>query len=349
MRIYYHCSSYISHRRAGAAYMDCLRQLGHDLADSPAHCDLIILHEEPPLYPEIVSCLPDDIVRIGYAVWETPQLPREYRIGVSLMDAVWTCSDFSRQAFAPHVPTFLLPHLVERPHVSSAAIRRVAQRLGIAEGGPDGKFLLYTITDSINPRKNLPALLTAFAAAFPGAPQDIRLVIKQYRSPQDLSRLPGVIDLPDTLDDEEIGALHALCNAYVSTHHAEAWGLPISEAMSFGNPVIATGYSGNMEFMNAENSFPIAYRIVPVSPAMCRLHPSYSADMRWADIDIAALVRTLRRIRRLPWTAADRTRVTASLGAFTRKAISARLAQLLARLPTTAVHRKTVSPVGLDT
>ena len=346
MRIYYHCSSYISHRRAGSAYMDCLRQLGHDLVDSPTHCDVIILHEEPPLYPEIVSCLPGDIPRVGYAVWETPQLPKEYQIGVSLMDAVWTCSDFSRQAFAPYVPTFLLPHLIERPQVSSATIRRVAQRLGITEGGPDKKFFFYTIIDSINPRKNLPALLTAFATAFPDAPQDIRLVIKQYRSPQDLSHLPSVIDLPDTLDDEEIGALHALCNAYVSTHHAEAWGLPISEAMSFGNPVIATGYSGNMEFMNAENSFPIAYKIVPVSPVMCRFHPNYSTRMTWADIDTAALIRTLRRIRRHPWTTADRMRVTASLNAFTRKAITERLDQLLAQLQSTDIQRKTASPAA---
>ncbi|MBQ9407044.1 MAG: glycosyltransferase [Desulfovibrio sp.] len=332
MRIYYSCGTYISYQRAGSAYMACLQRLGHVLTDDPIHCDLIILHNEPTVYADMVSPVPRNIPRVGYAVWESPQLPEAYKTALSAVDVVWTCSEFSRAAFAPFKPTYVLPHVVERQRVSSAALQRMAKRLGL--GANNRPFLFYTIVDAINPRKNLADLLGAFSIAFPGRAHNVRLVVKQYRVAQDLSGLPFVIDLPETLDDEEMGALHALCNAYVSAHHAEAWGLPLSEAMSFGNPVIATGYSGNMEFMRSDNSFPLPYSIVPVSREMCQRLPLFCTDMTWADVDTSALVRALRHVRRLTWTADDRTHVSDSLQPFSPAAMESRLRQLLTMLPT---------------
>ena len=103
MRIYYHLSDYISHRRAGQAYMACLRQLGHELTDDPACCDVAVIHAEPHYYPGILRSLSlrPGTRRAGYAVWETPQLPDAFLPGLGLMNAVWTCSEFSRRAFAP--------------------------------------------------------------------------------------------------------------------------------------------------------------------------------------------------------------------------------------------------------
>ena len=49
----------------------------------------------------------------------------------------------------------------------------------------------------------------------------------------------------------------AACDAYVSLHRSEGTGLTITDAMALGKPVIATGWSGNMDFMNVANSFPV--------------------------------------------------------------------------------------------
>lgn len=343
MRIYYYVSDYISDQRTGAAYKTCLQRLGHTLVESPDNGDLAILHDVPSNYPHLVARLPSRLPRVGYAVWETPQLPTRFQEGVALVDAVWTCSAFSRAAFAPYVPTFVLPHMVERPRLSPAALEHMARRLGLTNEHRRREFLFYTIVDTVNPRKNLPTLLAAFHTAFPGDESDVRLVVKQYRLPQEFSALPRIVDLPDMLDDEEIAALHALCNVYVSAHHAEAWGLPLSEALSFGNPVIATGYSGNMEFMHADNSIPVAYTLTSVSEAMCRALPLFTPDMTWADIDVPSLVYALRRVRRQPWTGADRARVAASLHPFSPDAITSRLNALLDALPsiTERRHRST--------
>ena len=52
--------------------------------------------------------------------------------------------------------------------------------------------------------------------------------------------------------------LIARSDCYVSLHRAEGFGYTMAEAMLAGKPVIATGYSGNLEFMNDDNSFLVA-------------------------------------------------------------------------------------------
>lgn len=336
MNIHYHCSEYISHRRAGEAYMACLRDMGHILSDDPARSDLVILHEEPFRYARTLAAMPPKPGRkhAGFAVWETPQLPAAFIEGVRHVDAVWTASEFSRRAFAPHAPVFVLPHVVTRPVPSREDIAWAVARTGMrdARRGARREFYFYTIIDSVNPRKDIRTLLTAFAAAFP-EDATARLVVKQYREPLDLGDIPNVIDIPEMLNDGQLAALHAVCDACVSAHHAEAWGLPLSEAMAFGNPVIATGYSGNMEFMTPANSFPVPYTIVPVSERMCRALPHlFSPDMTWADIDAPALVRAMRRLRENPPGPEFRQRVADSMKAFAPDRIKECLKDLLRRV-----------------
>lgn len=337
MNIYYLLSDYISHRKAGEAYIACLRDLGHTLVETPETSDLVIVHDGPHRYADLLRDIPRRPGRkvVGYAVWETPQLPAQFIEGVRQVDTVLTCSDFSRRAFAPYVETLLLPHVVERPRVAGKDMAWALARLGMETARREDRdlFYFYTIMDTVNPRKNAPALFSAFAAAFPEKRDRVRLVVKQYRKSLNLDAFPFVINIPELLTDGQISALHAVCDAYVGTHHAEAWGLPLSEALSFGNPVVATGYSGNMEFMTERNSFPVPYTVVPVSGRMCQALPElFTAEMTWADIDMIALMRTLRHVRARPVSPEFRDNAAASMNAFFPAAICERLRDLLAVL-----------------
>src|SRR5262249_23746268 len=49
-------------------------------------------------------------------------------------------------------------------------------------------------------------------------------------------------------------------DCYVSLHRSEGVGLTLAEAMLLGKPVIATAYSGNLDFMNRGNSLLVDYR-----------------------------------------------------------------------------------------
>jgi glycosyltransferase involved in cell wall biosynthesis len=183
----------------------------------------------------------------------------------------------------------VVPHVVRRHRPQAADLAFAAALLGEDEGA----FRFFSIVDSANPRKNLWGLLDAFASLRSRTRRKAALVLKQYRAAADCSGLPGVISIEADLTPGQMAALHTLCHAYVSAHHAEGWGLGLSEAMAYGKPVIATAWSGNMDFMDASNSLPVPYRLVPVSGLMCERIPLFRPDMRWAEIDGEALVRAM--------------------------------------------------------
>ena len=90
-----------------------------------------------------------------------------------------------------------------------------------------------------------------------------------------LQRLSGVVSVEGDLEEGRLAALHRGALAYVAPHRGEAWGLGLSEAMSHGVPVLATGWSGNMEFMDATNSIPLRYDLEPVGDRMAGLLPHF--------------------------------------------------------------------------
>ena len=281
-RVHYHLSDYISHRIAGQANIDALLRSGVAMADDPDDADVIILHDDPLYYPQWVDRYRGRKRIIAYCVWETDILPAPFLRNLRGVDRVWTCSPHSARAFADAGldRVDVVPHVVNLPPAASSDHAAVRERLG-DQGDP---FFFYTIVDTVNPRKNLETLLQVFARTF-HADRNVRLVVKQYRNAWDLGGLANVISITDTLTPGEMSALHHACHACVSAHHAEAWGLSLSDAMSVGNPVIATGYSGNMFYMDKENSLPVKYTLGPVSKIMCELVPLFTPDMVWADID----------------------------------------------------------------
>jgi len=69
----------------------------------------------------------------------------------------------------------------------------------------------------------------------------------------DLRELHGrVVVLEATMSEVEVHNLIRSCDAFVSLHRPEGYGLGLAEAMYLGLPVIGTGYSGNMAFMTPE-------------------------------------------------------------------------------------------------
>jgi glycosyltransferase involved in cell wall biosynthesis len=62
-------------------------------------------------------------------------------------------------------------------------------------------------------------------------------------------------------------------------HRSEGLGLTMAEAMLLGKPVIATRYSGNLDFMDDGNSLLVDYNMTPVGSECL----PYMADAVWAD------------------------------------------------------------------
>lgn len=74
--------------------------------------------------------------------------------------------------------------------------------------------------------------------------------------------LNRIIVLPPDTPADSMPALYKACDAFVLPSHGEGWGRPHFEAMAMELPTIATNWSGNLMFMNDENSFPVSYTLV---------------------------------------------------------------------------------------
>ncbi|WP_158372256.1 glycosyltransferase [Cellulosimicrobium cellulans] len=256
------------------------------------------------LTPTVAAGLPvafDRTYRIGMWYWEVEDFPASQHDGFAAVEEVWVATDFIRAAIAPHTTlpvTTVTPPLPQRPaHVT----------LGRAELGlPDGPLFLFAFDFlSTAERKNPLGLVDAFCAAF--SPEDGPvLVVKSINAdqrPADAERLrlrvaglPHVVLLEDYLDADARDALMAACDCYVSLHRSEGLGLTMAEAMAWGKPVIATRYSGNLQFMTDENSFLVDWSPVPIPEDAA----PYPAGATWAEPDPDHAARLMREVLERP-------------------------------------------------
>ncbi len=102
----------------------------------------------------------------------------------------------------------------------------------------------------------------------------------------------------------DMTGLMAAADIVISLHRSEGFGLVPAQAMALGKPVIATGWSGNLDFMNKNNSALVSYSLMPVHDP----EGAFEADdQMWADANVeeaAAWLRRLaddRRSARPPW------------------------------------------------
>jgi hypothetical protein len=256
--------------------------------------------------PAFVERLGEDYFqgpRIGIWGWETNSIPARWARAFELVSEIWVYSSFMARnigAVAP-VPTIALP-----PPVSPPAQAAESLRLGVPEG-----FLFLFAFDYMSTiqRKNPVGLIEAFKRAF--APDEgPQLLLKTINAPlrplaeeEVLWAAAGredihVIDC--SLSSAERDGLMAACDCYVSLHRSEGFGLTLAEAMAIGKPVIGTGYSGNVDFMNAHNSYLVAYELGRVGPD-CEIYP---ADGEWAQPSVEHAAALMRRVYEDPDEAA---------------------------------------------
>ena len=96
--------------------------------------------------------------------------------------------------------------------------------------------------------------------------------------------------LEEYLPIEQLGRLMQECLAYVSLHRSEGFGFTLAEAMVRGKPVIATAYSGNLDFMADDTAL-----LVPWTPRRVgKWNEPYPAGATWAEPDLEAAAAHLR-------------------------------------------------------
>lgn len=159
----------------------------------------------------------------------------------------------------------------------------------------DYVFLFFFDVRSYYTRKNPYGVIDAFRKLLSAHPYArTKLVLKVHGeeiNPDVITQLKDalsdvashVILINRSLSDNEVKNLVRCCDCFVSLHRSEGYGRGIAEAMLLGKPVIATGYSGNMDFfINPEVAFNVQYGLVPVKEGE---YPHYQGQ-HWAEPDI---------------------------------------------------------------
>ncbi|MGM4984636.1 glycosyltransferase [Rhizobium sp. OK494] len=271
------------------------------IAKSRAKADIVIIHQNADALQNLFNLVSreilDDVYAIGIWVWELAAFNSEWIANFAAFDEIWSPSQFSADAIRclapPALPVVTIPHVILPPNKSANFGR---SHFGI----PEGAFVFLYAFDASSgmDRKNPEALIEGFTSAF-GNATDVVLVMKCHSTGHATRRLTeirraadrGNIMLIDSLlDEDENCSLKDVCDAFVSPHRGEGFGLNIAEMMILGKPVVVTGYSGNLEFCNKQNSFFVDYDLVEVSDEAgpypigyvwaCPKHDSLAAQLK---------------------------------------------------------------------
>lgn len=236
---------------------------------------------------------------IGYWPWELDIWPSRYQFCFDIVDEIWgmskfVCESFKRSNSNAHV--HWMPLSVNPPALPES---RTSQLLDV----PDNKFVVLTAFDfnSAIDRKNPMASYATFKKVFAGDANAI-FVVKCMGDAHTAAEVdfltalkndPQVLIVSQNLSNPVFMQLIRRADCFISLHRAEGFGRMMAEAMVLGTPVVATKYSGNLDFMNESNSYLVDYTLIPVAQGA---YPLATDESRWADPSVEHAALQLRNL-----------------------------------------------------
>ncbi|MDG2039576.1 MAG: glycosyltransferase [Ilumatobacter sp.] len=242
---------------------------------------------------------------VGYWFWEVAEVPATHQSGIDLVDEIWAPTTFIADAYRS-VPNG--PPVTHQPmYLACPTLCDGAQAQWRRRFAPNDEFLFLVTLDlfSIVERKNPFGAIDAFAAAFKPSDLTARLVIKTLNGnqrPEALARIAdhaaqsGITDQIEIFDsfisDDEMTGLIAAADCFVSLHRGEGLGLQLAAAMWLETPVIASRYSGNLDFMSDKTAGLIDVTLIDVEHG----EGAYPDGFQWADPDLGQAAAWMKRM-----------------------------------------------------
>lgn len=278
--------------------------------------DMVIMHCTPDLWPkywlEKPKLLEGKMVN-GYCTWETNRLPKDWVKCINgYVNEVWCPSTYNEQAFKESGvtrPVRVVPHIfLPQPLSDPNNIKLVDIRNG-DKIHKDGRYTFYTIGE-MNTRKGIEDTIQAFCEGFKES-DPVRLILKvHYRSYSlenkkkcedmlvaELKKYPShapIICLLEPMTPNEMMAIHSIGDCYLALTKAEGFGLTIFDAFNYGKKIIATGYSGHLDFLGKNYAGLVRYKLGPVK-GMTAFSPNYTEEQSWAYPDLGHAVELMRK------------------------------------------------------
>lgn len=284
--------------------------LVESLVGKPLREDFHLFHGIPAVWAQKAFRLHN---AIAMTVWETDSMPTQWRNTLNHVLEVWLPCDFNTAVFQPKLakPVFKLPHAVLPPRADPGYTE---PRFRVRPTD----FVFYSIfewQDRKSPSCQLQAYLKAFPSdgehililkTNPGATKDAQAALVEAR--RTTGSQARVEICCEAWSEAEVELLQRRGDCYVSLHRGEGWGYPLFEAACAGKPVVATAYSGPLEYLSAEAHQLVSYKLTSVNQRFAFYHPG----MRWAEPDLDDAVRRLQWVYENRQAARESARANAS-------------------------------------
>lgn len=259
----------------------------------------IVIHANPPQFQLVLFHLGKIFLKnkrvVGYWAWEVEVLPKIWVQGITQLDAIEVPSSFVKKTISKYSRTkqvTLVPYNITEPEHTKTEFMI---------NGVLHCLYCFDARSGLN-RKNPEGVLKAFCTAFPDGGAELTLKISGAMHAQEVinyirnlcEKIKNVHIITDVLDRESMSRLYCYHDVYISLHRSEGYGLTIREAMLHGLHVVATGWSGNMDFMDGELAHPVPYTLVPLKEEQ---GPLKGLKGQWAEADTDAAAKILRQLR----------------------------------------------------
>lgn len=207
---------------------------------------------------------------IVYWAWEFPEVSDKTVEFLNIFDELWVPSDFCVNIFTKYtgIPVMRFSHPIQKL-ASSDEFNFEEYHI------KPGTHVYITIFDSLSTtiRKNPEATIEAFINVFKDDPENV-LIVKTHnldrskdaqKVVEKYAGISNVIIINEHFSKEKLHSMIQKSDVLISLHGSEGFGLTMAEAMSYGKIVVGTGYSGNLDFMNVNNSFLVQYSFIKTS------------------------------------------------------------------------------------
>lgn len=158
--------------------------------------------------------------------------------------------------------------------------------------------LINTFLEAFKNKKNKPALIlkTSIFGSSINDTYQIKKNIQSIRSLVKSNNLPNVYLISGDLTDAEMNALynHPKIKSHVSFTKGEGFGRPLLEACISGKPIVASNWSGHLDFLHPDFNYLIGGKLENVHPSAA--NDWLKTEHKWFTINYAEGMSTMKWI-----------------------------------------------------
>jgi len=263
--------------------------------------DQITLHSTPDLWPEFIrkyECSKYKRV-VGYCAWESSKLPPKWVDCINMLPEVWVPSVYNKQVYencGVKSKVEVVPHVWFDQKLLEKRKINITDCFGTELSKT--KYTFYSIGE-LTARKSIEELVKVFDKLNENYP-NTQLLLKVHYKDYTLNNINYIVNKLSVLTDKigksihlllmnlnerEMLSLHSFGDCYVSLTKSEGFGLTIFEAFHLKKDVIATGYSGHIDFLGKDHPGLVKYKIGSIQ-GMETFSSNYTSDQEWAYPDL---------------------------------------------------------------